>query len=160
MNYNYLTWLDKFMDYRTTVKELVEKLAILNKETDCSLLNISKGEAGILMALSYHPEGLTPNEIIKLTGFSSPHCAKTLRSLTVKGETIRQVSVEDKRSASFLLTEKGTQHIESLKEQLFERLVVVLDALGEKDCGEIMRILDKLIVIERSVSGDDRTEEY
>ena len=139
------------MDYGKSAEKLLINLYRLSSLPEQKqLLNLSKGELCVLVALARNGE-LKPGELMRITETSSAHMAKILRNLVSKGEVVKRSDPEDGRSAVISLTEKGRCHVSEVYSKAVEKTISVMKKMEEEDIDDLLRITDRLLAMEAEV---------
>jgi DNA-binding MarR family transcriptional regulator len=90
------------------------------------------------------------NQKIKLTDGAKtlhvtlPAITHKVNDLVEKKYLVKENSTKDLRVTYIKLTSEGRSYVESVKEEYYAPLKVLVDYLGEKDTDELMRLLDKV----------------
>jgi len=103
-----------------------------------------RGEAFVVMYLSKRGGSVLPGEISGEMDISSARIAAVLNALENKGCVTRRIDRDDRRKILVDLTPAGRELAEKHERGAMEDATRMLDALGEHDAREFVRILGKL----------------
>ncbi|MFA6661716.1 MAG: transcriptional regulator, partial [Bacilli bacterium] len=134
---------EKKMDYEKLAKELVESIIIMNHPHKAPK-DISKGEMGILVYLSFYKKEAFSGEIADKTNLSTGRVAIALNSLEKKGFVIRNKNTEDARQVIVSATSKGKAFAVKNKDDFIKHMTKLLEYIGETDATEYVRIRKKI----------------
>lgn len=124
-------------------REIEEKMQLLS----LSIEDPIRGEAGVLFHLSKTQVGLSSGELCQLLRLSSGRVSIILKSLEHKNLITRSYEVEDKRFIRVTLTEQG-KLLEKRNEAIRnEKVISIIEKLGEKDTVEYIRLRRKKMQI-------------
>ena len=107
---------------------------------------ITRGENLTLLFLLSN-EGINSKGISEFSGVSTARMAKILNKLEEKGFLRREESKEDKRCVNVYITDKGREYITAQIAESIEMQKHTLEAIGEKDTNEYIRINQKILDI-------------
>ena len=100
--------IQEFMEYKKSLKKLHKNV----------LIDLTKGEIGILNYLEYQKNDISSIELEKCLEISSAGISKTLNNLEKKELIMRKKSEEDKRKISISITIKGKELIQKHYENI------------------------------------------
>ncbi|MDR0298075.1 MAG: transcriptional regulator [Streptococcaceae bacterium] len=129
------------MTTQKAAEELMEiiRAALHAKETK-QINSTSRGEFPVLKYLACHEnEKVTPSDIASDNEISSARVAALLSVLEEKTLIIREIDKKDRRKIIVKLTENGRRHLRRLKTEMEEKIVKVLESMGETDTQEFLR---------------------
>jgi DNA-binding MarR family transcriptional regulator len=106
-----------------------------------------RGEACIIYVIAQKGGGVLPGEISNEMGISSARTAVALNNLEKKGLITRQMDRSDRRKILVDLTLAGQILVEHHNRTMLESAVRIIEALGERDAKELVRILGKLAAV-------------
>lgn len=105
---------------------------------------LSRGELFLLNYLFTHGGTGRPGEMSAAMRTSTARTAAALGNMEKKGWILRRPDEEDHRHTLVRLTEEGKAYIRGMRCTATDRLVRVLEELGEEDTREYLRILGRL----------------
>ncbi len=115
------------------------------------------GEMFILNHIAHCGESVIPSQLAAAMHASSARVAMALKSLEAKGYVTRRIDASDRRKVNVFLTPQGYELIKDHKEEMQNKMKLIVSELGEKDTREYIRIVERMTEIARSLS--DETEE-
>lgn len=132
------------MDYQALAQELILSLTYRKMPTE-DHRRMSIGEQGILNYLHFVKDEAMPGEISREIGITTGRTAIALKKLEEKGMICRRPSQEDRRCVRVCITPEGAQSAEAMWCETLDRTTHMLEALGEQDAKEYVRILKRLV---------------
>lgn len=131
------------MSHRYAAWELVEymKAIFLGPIKDAE--ELLKGEVPVLCHIG-ETEQITPTELAHKFSLTTARIATILNRLEEKGLIVREHDNKDRRKVYIHLTEAGAQLAEQKINELHERLDSLLEALGEDDAKEYLRLTKRV----------------
>ncbi len=134
--------------YANAADHFIRQLARTRRNPDLKKVrDLSSGENGVLLYLVLRPEGATPGELGKALGIGSGGVANLLTVLEKKDCIRRSVSPKDRRITIVSATDSGRKVIADLRSRTQKWLGNLLEALGEEDTRELIRIYERIIQI-------------
>lgn len=118
-------------------------------------LTLSKGEFGLLMALSEHSGGMTSTALSEELHIGPSGVANLLRKLEKKGYVHRAVNAADRRANDITITEAGRASLDKRFQQVKRSAVVYIRAIDPQDVHNFNRILSRLLTLSRSIDLPD-----
>jgi len=106
-----------------------------------------RGEMAVLRLLEHQDEALTAGEISRLLSMTTSRIAAVLGSLEKKGMIVRSVDELDKRRIQVTLTQDGLNVCKEKKECAISNMSGLLEALGEEDAVEFVRLMKKVYAL-------------
>ena len=103
---------------------------------------------GTIRYLFEHECVATPAQLIDFFGFSQARLTKILSELEAEGLVLRQGDPKDRRRVIVHLTDKGLEHAVEKHRQMLAYMTRVLQALGEEDAVQFVRIMGRLSELE------------
>lgn len=139
----------------TEIKETL--LSCIRQLISCKEGRISlaayQGEL-VLLCYVQHRGGLVlPSEISEAMSVSSSRIARLLNTLEAKGLVYRSHDTVDHRKVFVTLTDEGVRYTEEAFDRIHKRISAIIDALGEEDTEEFIRISKKIISISLALSS-------
>ena len=132
--------------------QLLECFENFNTERVLDRLKLSyKGENIILFFLMELGGRGTPGELCEKVDFSAARLSAIIKSLENKGYVEKIVNEKDKRSSIVAITSDGFMYYMTLRRQIFENALTIIDQLGEDDVKELLRIIGRLSEITNSM---------
>lgn len=133
------------MDYGTLADELLGYIRNNSKmKYQRAAEDFTHGEMSILCYLHFSENGACPVVLCSAVGMTTPRMSAALKSLTDKGLVKRRIDDSDKRRVHIYITEDGNALVSSRYGELRRNIASVLEALGEADAGEYVRISGRL----------------
>ncbi|KAF6582933.1 MULTISPECIES: MarR family winged helix-turn-helix transcriptional regulator [Paenibacillus] len=132
------------MDYKASATELFECIVKSRKPALEERVHFSRGEMGILIALS-HQDGVTSGHLSEYLSVSTGRIATALKSLEKKGLVVRRTDANDKRKVIVFITDSGKQFMMDRYNEGVAWSEKILRKLDEQDAKEFIRLI-KLIV--------------
>lgn len=110
--------------------------------------DLNEGELNVLAALrrSGPPHALTPTDLYQGLLLSSGAMTNRIDRLEQQGLVERQRDDADRRRVLVVLTDAGRELIDEAMDAHVARLAEVFDELDPDECGDLIRILRKLLV--------------
>ena len=136
---NYVTLAEEFLGY-------IRKNSKLKYQRAAE--DFTHGEMSILCYLHFAENGACPVALCSALGMTTPRMSAALRSLTDKGLVKRKTDDSDKRRVHIYITENGDALVEERYGELKKNIAGMLEALGEADAREYVRISGKLSRLE------------
>lgn len=125
----------------TYFRQFVELSGMINRQ----------GEEAVLLEIrqwnELEEEPLTPMILVEEMGLTSGRVANILRGLEQKQLIRRTRDGADGRKVHISLTDTGMAQARQLLDGIHSRNVALLDALGESDSQELMRLLRRLVYV-------------
>ncbi|NLA86128.1 MAG: winged helix DNA-binding protein [Clostridiales bacterium] len=105
------------------------------------------GEMVILNFLVNLQADSLPSELAAAMNTSTARVAMALKSLESKGLIRRRIDKEDRRKVIVSITEEGSKIVLSERQEMRDRMVSILNELGDKDAKEYIRIVERITEI-------------
>ncbi|NLT15597.1 MAG: winged helix-turn-helix transcriptional regulator [Clostridiales bacterium] len=105
------------------------------------------GEMFILNYLVNQNEDALPSELAAAMNTSTARVAMALKSLEMKGLIQRRNDRDDRRKVIVSITNEGSRVVLNEREEMRDRMAMILRELGEKDVREYVRIVDRITEI-------------
>lgn len=133
-------------------KELLECFENFNTERVLNRLKLTyKGENIILFLLMEFGGSSTPGELCEKVDFTGARLSAIIKSLESKGYVEKVQNEKDKRSSIVAITSEGFIYYMSLRRQIVENAITIIEELGEDDVKELLRIINRLGEISNSM---------
>lgn len=134
------------MDIDRLAKEIsqmhIDYAKLLTQIADALSIN---GEIGVLLWLNQQKEDTYAVDIIEHFGLTPGRVANILKKLEQRQLIDRQEDVEDQRKSRIFLTKKGIARANELYQQMNACHAQIIEALGQEDALEGVRILKRII---------------
>ena len=144
------------MDYALAARRFCEGIAQLgHTRSQRRMSGFSRGESHMLSYLTDNGGSATPGELSAELGVSTARIAALLKSTEGKGWVQRALRDDDKRCSTVTLTESGAQFICDRRQEIRSHTELMLRRLGDEDSAECIRIMYRIIDIERELSKDN-----
>lgn len=148
------------MDFVSLSRELISLRAKLNNlPSGESMIKMSEGENRVLSFLLSNGTSAHPSQLSRSMSVSTARIAALLNRLEEKGMICRSCDPTDDRKIIVTLTEKGYSKISSIIEDTVFDISKILEALGEDDAKEYVRIQKKLLTISVDKKGSDHNQQ-
>lgn len=109
----------------------------------------ARGEYGVLLYLLKCRDGMLSGELSRMLRLSSGRMSTILKSLENKNWIVRSCDAEDKRYVRVRLTKQGEVEANRIDKNSNEKVISLLEKLGEKDAKDLIRLKRKIIEILR-----------
>lgn len=127
-----------------TRKELLECIGLFQRGPVKKLSSISQGEMAMLSILRISESEMTPGELSDKLALSTARVANTLNSLEKRGYIERIHDLKDRRRVFVKITEAGRLAADKEEQEAAREMDMLLNALGEEDAREYVRIMRKV----------------
>lgn len=98
----------------------------------------------VLGYIAVREGGVNPSQLADDLNMARPQLTRLVDAFEEMGYITRRLDPEDKRRFLLLLTEKGRQDYESIRDADEQRCLQLCQYLGEEDSAELMRLLDRV----------------
>jgi len=133
------------VNYGTLALELLEAIQPKEKRRPPTELEAHEHvKDGTIRYLFEHDCVATPAQLTEFFGFSQARLTKILSELEADGLVMRQNDSADRRRVIVHLTDKGLMEAGAKHLAKIERMVLMLEYLGEEDAMHLVRIMKKL----------------
>ena len=140
------------MNNEQLAKELLDCFDNFNTERVLNRLKLSyKGENIILFLLMELGGSGTPGQLYERVDFSAARLSAIIKSLESKGYVEKNKNRKDKRSSIVEITGEGFMYFMSLRRQIVENAMTIIEKLGEDDVKQLLRIIGRLGEISNSM---------
>ena len=120
-----------------------------------SMRSMMHGEMFILDYLERIDRNVMPGELSNKTGGSSARTAIALRNLEQKGYIRRDIDKSDRRKIIVSLTDEGRRLTLEEREAVLRRMKAIVDALGESDVREYIRIVARVAEVSDKINREE-----
>ncbi|MDO4243023.1 MAG: winged helix DNA-binding protein [Actinomyces sp.] len=124
--------------------ELLEHICGIRRPAGSELHGSWQGERAVLHHLDHTGSSSSPGELAQALRLSSARIANILKTLEHKGLIERLHDTRDRRRVLVQLTEHGAQTVARLKREALTALGGLIEALGEPDGAELVRIVGRI----------------
>lgn len=111
------------------------------------------GEMFLLNYLFHLQRDALPSELSNAMNASTARVAMALKSLETKGLIQRRIDKNDRRKVIVSLTDQGNEFVRSERQDIHNKMIAILNELGEQDAMEYMRIIDRITEISERIFG-------
>ena len=126
-------------------EELMSTFAAMHKKgPTMDVQNNVRGEMPVLVYLLTENTDATPSDISIRFNLSTARVSNTLNSLEKKGFVERVHDSVDRRKVFVHITDDGKAKAEEMREEGMGHLTKMLEALGEEDAQNLIRIVKKI----------------
>ena len=101
----------------------------------------TQGEDGLLLCLYAENRPMLSGELVERMGLTTGRVANILKHMEACGMILRAQDREDKRRVHVSLTDSGRERAEEALRELADSHRALLDHLGARDAGELLRLL-------------------
>lgn len=108
-----------------------------------------KGERYLMLYLNDHGGSASPGDICESLGVTNARVAAITKALEKKQFITRQTDEIDRRRIVIKMTDTGSRFVKQRLKEFRQKVSHSLDLLGEEDTAELLRILDRMIELER-----------
>lgn len=137
------------MDYYELAKQLIDMRSKRPQvKMERTISQTGRGEVLVLNYLATNGNKAYPKDISKAVMLTTARIAAVLKSLEKHLLITRTPDPLDNRQIIVELTEAGIVFIEKRRKELLDVTVKMLEALGENDAREYVRIQNKLIELD------------
>lgn len=134
------------MKSQTSAEELIDLLIQLTHiPAHDNAEQVARGEGALLAHLALRHNGASAGELRTALDVGSSRVANALKSLESKGLVTRSNSENDGRVVQVFLTPLGRKYILSRYQLLCQQADRVVEAMGETDTAEFLRLSRKLV---------------
>ena len=133
------------MDYMIMAEELLGVRAnLLQVPAIQQLAKMVRGELFVLNYLATHEKEIHPKELSEKMAVSTARIASLLNHMAEKQLIQRYADKNDNRQVIVILTEKGRQEIQQIREEVITRVGALLESLGPEDSEAFIRIQKRI----------------
>lgn len=113
---------------------------------------IPHSEYAVMHAIACRPradeqEGITITEISEAVLISKPGVSQVVNALEERKYVERITTKKDRRVVYVKLTEEGQMALNRMRDAINERILVILEKMGEEDSAMLLKLLDKFSLI-------------
>ena len=117
-----------------------------------------RGEMAVLRLLEEEKRTMSAGDISRALEMTTSRIAAVLASLVKKGLIIRQCDPGDRRRVLVSLTEQGVALCRKRKQRILEDMRKTLEALGEEDAAQFVRLLKRVVCAMPAPPMDEEEE--
>lgn len=138
------------MNRNELLDSIVSTIALINRDgTFQALQKKLKGENILLFRLFETGGKSTPGALAEFLEITASRVTAIIHALEHKELVCRVSSGIDRRKVIVEITEKGKKVVEGLRTEALDRSQIIMDKIGENDTHEFLRIMNKIIEIEK-----------
>ena len=120
---------------------------LMESEEGRRSMDLSHGELFLLWSIHRRSGTALPGELSREMHVSSARIARLLNTLEHRGFILRSIDRADRRRILVALTPAGKAHVEAVYKRIQRRISAIVDALGEEDTAEFLRLADRIISV-------------
>ena len=124
---------------------------IESEEGRCSI-DPSRGELLLLWYIRNGDNMALPGELSRAMHVSTARIARLLNTLETRGYIRRSKDPADHRRIIVALTPLGQAHVEAVYSRIQGRISAIVEAMGEKDTEEFLRLAERMISISEELT--------
>lgn len=149
------------MNRNDLLDNIISTFAMINRDGAFqSLQKKLKGE-NVLLARLFEAGGKsTPGALAELLDITASRVTAIIHALENKEMVSRVSNGVDRRKVTVEITEKGKKAVEGLRNEALHRSQAIMDKIGESDTHEFLRIMNKIIEIEKSGCEEEKKEKH
>ncbi len=133
------------MDTKQLAEKFLEQISNTeNIKMDRTFSKVVQGDSFVLNYLYTHNCRAHPKEISSAMAVTSPRIAKILRDLKANDLINRAIDTNDNRRVVVVLTSKGIEQVQALREDIISKIEKCFSALDEDDIKDFIRIRNKI----------------
>lgn len=106
--------------------------------------DLSQGEKGCLFYLTFVENDISASRLSEVLNVSMPRIVSLINTLETKGLIIKNCDQNDKRKTIITITDFGKKIVLDKKEEVISKLSNIIDALGENEFNEYIRLTKKI----------------
>lgn len=146
---------EAIMDYRELAAELMQCRREMDRCRGKQQKNQEvRGELHVIYFFMEIEDHASPGELSDFCGVSTARMASILNSLEKKGLLLRSMDEKDHRKLIVRLTEKGVAYGTERRNEFLRDMAQMLEALGEHDAKEYIRITRKIGELHKACEAD------
>lgn len=148
------------MDYRKLAEELFEYLRFKPQRViESQITEATRGEIEILAYLQNSKKEVTSGELSTGLKKTTARIANTLNTLEKKGLVVRIPDKKDRRKILVQITQEGIRYEEGRRHEALKNLTNLLEAMGEHDAQEHLRLVKKIhSIMESQILNKNKKE--
>lgn len=138
------------MNKNDLLANIVSTFALINRADAFQALQKKLKGENILLARLYETGGKsTPGKLAEFLDVTAARVTAIIHALEHKDLVERLSSGADKRKVIVQITEKGKTVVEGIKTEALHHSEMLMEKIGESDTHEFLRIMNKIIEIEK-----------
>jgi MarR family transcriptional regulator, organic hydroperoxide resistance regulator len=143
------------MDYDELATEMLQETGAMMKTSfwPKKANAFLHGEMFILNFLIFQGKDVLPGEISTAMNTSSARVAMALKTLEQKSLIERRVDSDDRRKILVSITQLGRELVSNERKEMHDKMMEILEELGEADAREYVRIVSRITEISKKVFG-------
>ena len=139
------------MNKNDLLANIVSTFALINRADAFQALQKKLKGENILLARLYETGGKsTPGALAEFLDVTAARVTAIIHALEHKDLVERLSSGADKRRVIVQITEKGKTVVEGIRTEALRHSEMLMEKIGESDTHEFLRIMNKIIEIEKS----------
>ncbi len=143
------------MDYKKLAEHFFYKSYQLKKYELQQIIDENvQGEKFALLYIKNKKGCALPGEISGEMNISSARVAAILNNLESKGFIERRIDKTDRRRILVELKKKGEEKAENHNKKVIVKIAEMLEMLGERDAGELVRITGRIVDMAPEMAAD------
>lgn len=147
------------MNKNDLLANIVSTVAMINKADIFQALQKKlKGENVLLARLVETGGKSTPGALAERLDVTAARVTAIIHALEHKDLVERISNGNDKRKVTVQITEKGKTVVEGLKTEALRHSEIIMEKIGENDTHEFLRIMNKIIEIEKGEGSSEKTD--
>ena len=132
---------------------------IESEEGRCSI-DLSRGELLLLWYIRNGDNMALPGELSRAMHVSTARIARLLNTLETRGYIRRSKDPADHRRIIVALTPLGQAHVEAVYSRIQGRISAIVEAMGEKDTEEFLRLAERMISISEELTRIEKGKTF
>ena len=133
------------MSTRDEARELLLKIRSCRPRSFFGKVDESqRGTGFVLNYLRERDHEVVAGELARELGVSTARIAALLKTMEKNGLIVRQRSAEDARLTVVKITQAGGECYERMREQILEKIELLIEKVGKDDLEEFIRISNKI----------------
>lgn len=133
------------MSTREDAKEMLQKLRACRTRSFFTKIDESqKGVGFVLLYLQEAQREVIAGDLARELNVSTARIAALLRNMEKSGLIIRYRSAVDARQTVVEMTEEGNVYVNTMKEQMLQKMELLIEKVGKEDIEEFIRISHKI----------------
>ena len=133
------------MSTRDEARELLLKIRSCRPRSFFGKVDESqRGTGFVLNYLRESDHEVVAGELARELGVSTARIAALLKTMEKNGLIVRQRSAEDARLTVVRITQAGGECYERMREQILEKIELLIEKVGKDDLEEFIRISNKI----------------
>lgn len=136
----------------TTMMIFTSMQELLRTAESRQIVDMSKGEFFALSFISKRGTMVLPSEISTAMNVSTARIAVLLSQLESRGLIARAADTADRRRVNVSITPAGVQRLEERRKEIFQRILRLVEQLGEEDAQAYLRITKRIVALSENIN--------